>query len=175
MDSGQPAHVGRTHNRMFTLGPCQEVTVLFVAVVDGLVARSLRIHIDDGIENASGRSARCQSGSQGNEAGLRGARSGSLQRKLRCGSAGARDREVLPAANPTAAEAVQKVRPKLPVKAADDGIPAKLRTAGCTRRAPQVNLKTVRTQAAGIGVAAEKVHFIRKVVVQFNTNAVRFK
>src|SRR5207249_12306763 len=64
------------------------------------------------------------------------------------------------------------VWPKLPVKSADDGIAAELRDARCTRRAPQVNLTAVRTQAAGIGVAAEKVNFICKVVVELDANAV---
>src|SRR5437763_16326931 len=44
MDGGQPAHVGPTHNRMLALGPCQEVTVLLVAVVDGLVPRALGVY-----------------------------------------------------------------------------------------------------------------------------------
>ena len=53
MDGGQPAHVGPTHNRMLALGPCQEVTVLLVAVVDGLVPRALGVYVHDGIQKAA--------------------------------------------------------------------------------------------------------------------------
>ena len=61
MNGGQPTHVGTAHNGVFALGPGQEVTVLLVAVVDGLVASALGVHIHDGIQKAAaGGEARSQ-------------------------------------------------------------------------------------------------------------------
>src|SRR6516225_2529714 len=173
MDGGEPAHVGAAHYRMLALCPRKEVAVLLVAVVDGLVSSALGVYVHDGVQKAA---ARGETGGQRDIAGLRGRGSRSLQRKLCCGSAGTDYAEVLAAAYPPAAETVQKVWPKLPVEPADDGIAAELRDARiCGRTAAEINLTPVRTQAAGIGVAAKEVNLLGKAVVQLDANAVRFE
>src|SRR6266576_1650903 len=53
VDGGEPTHVGPAHNRVLALGPRQEVAVLLVAVVDGLVPRALGIHIHNGVQEAA--------------------------------------------------------------------------------------------------------------------------
>ena len=55
VNGGEPTHVGPAHNRVLALGPRQEVAVLLVAVVDGLVPRALGIHIHNGVQEAAAR------------------------------------------------------------------------------------------------------------------------
>src|SRR5215471_9196893 len=114
------------------------------------MARALGIHVHERVQKAA---ASGQSRSQGDVAGLGGARGCTHQLKLLRGTAGTNYAEVLAAAYPSAAETVQEVWPKLPVEPADDGIAAELLTTRCTRLVAKVHLKPGldRAQGAGIG------------------------
>ena len=52
MNRRQPAHVRAANDGVLSLDPRQRFHVLLVAVIDGLVTRALRIHVNDGIDQA---------------------------------------------------------------------------------------------------------------------------
>ncbi len=110
MDGRQPANVTAGHNRVLAFDPAQCVRVLLIAVVNRLVARALRVHVNDRVYEAG-----CpKPGRQSNrtEGGVR-----ARQFQLRGGIARTDHCEILPAANPAGPKAIDKVVADLPFEA----------------------------------------------------------
>ena len=173
MDRGQPADVRTHYQSVLSFDPSQVVYVLLVAVVNGLMSRTLRVHINDCVDQAGSPEARSERDvSQGC------LRPGKIQ--ICRGDARTNHVEVLPAANPAHVDAVNEVVPDLPVESSGKTIAANVR--GADRGGTSADEANLTRLAGSIGcevpvikVAAEEFDFVREVMVQAEVHEVVFK
>ncbi len=171
MDGRQPANVSARHDRVLAFDPAQGIRVLFIAVINRLVARTLGVHVDDCVD----KPGLCETRGQGN-----GTEGRVCPRQLQCGGGITRTNhhEVLPAANPPGPEAVHQVIADLPLETGSKAVSPQIGVARIYRLpAPEVNLPRcraigIRSQVAVIQVVPEKLYLLGKVVVQAESYAV---
>src|SRR5271168_2606545 len=173
MDRGQPADVRTHYQSVLSLDPSQVVDVLLVAIVNGLMARALGVHVHHSVDQASGPEPRRE-----RNVAQRRLRPGKIQ--FRCGDARTNDVEVLAAANPADMDAINEVVPDLPVEPCGKAIAANVRGADRGGVPPdEANLAGltggIGCEVAATDVAAEEFNFVRKVMVQAEVHEVVFK
>ena len=108
---------------MLPLDPSQVVRVLLVAVIDGLMARALRINVHDGIDQTCGSETR----SEGDVAKCRLC-AGQIQ--ICSGDTRTNDVKILAAANLAHMEAVNEIIADLPIQSARETIAPDVGSAG---------------------------------------------
>src|SRR6202021_1978393 len=142
MNCGKPAKVRTNRQGVLALDPGKVVVVLLVAVVNGLVAGTLGIHVHNGVDEACLGQARGQG-----DGSVCGVRPGEGQL---CGGVARPDHsEILPGSDEASAKAIGEGWANLPIEAAIFTVSSQVGIAGGNRGgSTQIYLEVIRRKVS---------------------------